>query len=248
MRQAMAFVVGFARRQAVRTVGFPGGFAVLDDALAFSRADNQVLVPGEVDPVALPGMVEGVLGHLPHRLVHVLDDAVGSACAGPLLEAGYTHTVFVVMRHVGPVPVGGGAEEVDAEVLRGPSERLWRGLLPGAGEEEVRQLAERRAVRRRGAGVVRFVAVRDEVGEPVAWADLYADPVAGTAQIEEVVTRADRRGRGHGDAVLAAAVRLAAAQGCGVRFLVAEAAGWPRGWYARRGFVPVGWTHCFERA
>lgn len=244
-----AFLVAFARRQAARTVDLPGGFAVLDDAFAHSRADNQVIVDGAVDPEALPGVVEEALGHLPHRLVQVLDDEVGSACAGPLVRAGYRHSAYLVMAHTGPAPVPAGraAEEVGLDALRVPLARRWRGLLPDADDEVVRQLVERRAARRRGAEVVRFVAARAEGGEPASWADLYVDRVSGTAQIEDLITSEAHLRCGYGDAVLAAAVRMAAEEGCGLRFLVAEEAGWPRHWYARRGFAVVGRSHGFER-
>ena len=47
------------------------------------------------------------------------------------------------------------------------------------------------------------------------------------------------RGRGHGDAVLARALALAAHAGCDLVVLEAAADGWPRHWYARRGFEAV---------
>jgi GNAT superfamily N-acetyltransferase len=55
------------------------------------------------------------------------------------------------------------------------------------------------------------------------------------------------RGRGHGDAVLARALELAAAAGCDLVVLEADAHDWPRHWYARRGFEPVGTTWSLNR-
>ncbi|MFF7139854.1 MULTISPECIES: GNAT family N-acetyltransferase [Streptomyces] len=247
LQRISSFVRAFARRQAARTVDLPGGFAVYDEALAHSRVNNQVVLDTAVDPEALPALVEEALGHLPYRLVSVLDDEVGRGCAEPLTRAGYVHSVYLVMLHSGPVPTGGRAEEVDLDALRTPLTRRWRSFLPEVDDEVLHQLVERRAARRRGADIVRFLGARTEEGEVASWADLYADPATGTAQIEDLVTAEAHLGRGYADAVLTTALRLAADAGCTTRFLTADAADWPRHWYERRGFSVVGRAHCFER-
>ncbi|OII66525.1 MULTISPECIES: GNAT family N-acetyltransferase [unclassified Streptomyces] len=247
LRRITAFLAAFARRAAERTTDLPGGFAVHNDTYAHSHADNQVVIDGPVDPEALPGLVDEALFPLPHRMVLVLDDALGAACAPPLARAGYTRATYLVMRHTGPVPAGAGAREVPLEVLRGPLARMWHADLPAVGDDVVRHLVERREARLRGAPVVRFLASRAPGGEAAAWADLYLDPAAGLAQIEDLVTAGPHRRRGHADAVLGAALRQAADAGCTTRFLTADAADWPRHWYARRGFTPLGRLHGFSR-
>ncbi|MBQ0983665.1 GNAT family N-acetyltransferase [Streptomyces sp. F63] len=242
-----AFLSAFARRQAARIVELPGGFAVYDDAFAHSRADNQVVIETAVDPEALPAVAEEALGHLPHRMISVLDDEAGTACAERLVRAGYTHSVHLVMLHTGPVPAGGPADEVDLDTLRAPLTRRWRGMLPDVGSEVIRHLVDRREARSRGAGVVRFIGARTDEGEVASWADLYVDAATGTAQIEDLVTSEAHLGRGYGNAVLTTALRLAVEEGCGTRFLIADAMDWPRRWYERRGFSPIGRSHCFER-
>ncbi|MGV9254890.1 GNAT family N-acetyltransferase [Streptomyces sp. NPDC003697] len=242
-----AFLSAFARRQAARTVGLPGGFAVYDDAFAHSRTNNQVVIDTSVDPEALPAIAERALGHLPHRLISVLDHDAGMACAEPLTRAGYTHSTLLVMLHGSPVPAGGPAGEVDLDAIRVPLARRWRGLLPDVGDEVVRHLVDRREARRRGADIVRFVGARTKEGEVASWADLYMAPATGVAQIEDLITSESHLGRGYGDAVLTTALRLAADEGCATRFLTADAADWPRHWYERRGFSVIGTSHCFER-
>ncbi|MEU4732714.1 GNAT family N-acetyltransferase [Streptomyces sp. NPDC023588] len=242
-----AFLAAFARRQAARTVDLPGGFAVYNDAFAHSRANNQVVIDTAVDPEALPAVTEEALGHLPHRLVSVLDDEVARACAEPMLRAGYTHSTYLVMLHEGPAPAGGAAEEVDLDALRIPLTRRWRGFLPDVGDEVLRHLVDRRETRRRGADAVHFIGARTESGEVASWADLYLDPVTGVAQIEDLITSQAHLGRGYADAVLSTALRWAADGACGTRFLTADATDWPRHWYARRGFRVIGHSHCFER-
>ncbi|MFF0481573.1 GNAT family N-acetyltransferase [Streptomyces sp. NPDC004435] len=248
LRRIHAFVSAFTRRQAARTVPFPGGFAALDDAYALSRGDNHVLVDGPTDPRTLPEVADRLLGHLPHRAVYVLDETTAAACAQPLAAAGYELSTVLLMRHTGPVPELGGAREVDLPALRGPLTESWRRFLPDEGDEVIRDLVERRTARRRGADDVRFLASHDEWGEVAAWGDLYLDAASGTAQIEDLVTAASHLRQGHAGVVLDTALRMAAEAGCTTVFLSALADDWPRHWYERRGFTPVGSVHCFERA
>lgn len=247
LRRIHAFLSAFTRRQAERVVPVPGGFAALDDTYALSYGNNHVLIDGPTDPEALPGHVDAALAPLAHRAVYVLDAATGDACAPPLTRAGYTLTRTVVMRHTGPPPERGGAREVELPALRGALTESQRRFLPDVPDEVIHTLVERRAARRRGAPDVRFLASHDEFGEPASWADLYLDPAVGVAQIEDLVTAAAHLGQGHAGVVLDTALRMGAEAGCTTTFLVALADDWPRHWYARRGFVPVGSVHCFER-
>jgi GNAT superfamily N-acetyltransferase len=88
----------------------------------------------------------------------------------------------------------------------------------------------------------RVLAVRDVVvregGRVVAAGQLRAD--GATAMVDSVLTDPEARGRGHGAAVLARTVTLAAEAGCDLVVLEARALDWPRHWYARRGFRVVG--------
>ncbi|RPF44629.1 hypothetical protein EDD96_1165 [Streptomyces sp. Ag109_G2-6] len=247
MDQIKSFLAGFARRRAARTVELPGGFAALDDEFALSYSNNHVVIDGTPDPGALPGLADEALGHLSHRLVMVLDDEVGEACAGPLVRAGYTRSTYLVMLHEGPVPPGGGAQEVALDALREPLARRWRGYLPDADEEVIRQLVDRRETNRRGAAAVRFIGARTPEGEVASWADLYVDAASGTAQIEDLITSELHLRSGYADAVLATALRGAADAHCATRFLTADADDWPRHWYERRGFSVIGRHHGFQR-
>ncbi|WP_405981915.1 GNAT family N-acetyltransferase [Streptomyces sp. NBC_00158] len=250
-----AFLAGFARRQAERTVELPCGFAVFDDRFAGSWSHNQVVVerPG-VDPAAVPDLVDRAMAERPFRIVSVLDDGFGLACAEHLLRAGYRHSSYLVMRHTGPAPAppagdgdGSTVGEVTLEEIREPVSAGWRASLPQADEEVVRMLVDRYATRRRGAERVCLLGSRARNGEVAAWTDLYLEPGLGIAQVEALMTAADHRRRGHADAVLTAALRRAADAGCGTRFLIADADDWPRHWYGRRGFTVVGRSHGFER-
>jgi GNAT superfamily N-acetyltransferase len=77
-----------------------------------------------------------------------------------------------------------------------------------------------------------------EDGRVVAAAQLRVD--GATAAVESVLTDVAVRGRGYADALLARILTLAAEAGCDLVVLEADAADWPRDWYARRGFRIVG--------
>ncbi|RKN06445.1 GNAT family N-acetyltransferase [Streptomyces radicis] len=242
-----AFLTGFARRQAPRVAEVPGGFAVRDDALRYSHHDNQLFIDAPVEPAALPGLADEALNGLAHRLITVLDDGLGQACVPALTGAGYTHEANLLMLHTGPVPRAGAAEPVELAAFAEPLSRRWRGFLPHADDEAVRQLVERRTARHRGAATVHFIGARTSEGEVASWADLYLEPALGIGQFEDFLTAERHLGKGYGTAVLTTALHLASAAGCATRFLVASEDDWPRHWYARRGFTAIGRTHTFER-
>ncbi|MGE7384342.1 GNAT family N-acetyltransferase [Streptomyces sp. NPDC004126] len=253
LRRATAFLSGFARRQAGRARELPGGFAVFDDRFADSWSHNQVVVErAGADPAALPDLVDEAMAGRPFRIVSVLDDGYGRACAGHLLRAGYRHHTYLVMLHTAPAP-GPPAEdghtvgEVGLEEIREPLAAEWRTSMPRAGEEVIRMLVDRHVTRSRGAEQVRLLGSRTPDGGVAAWTDLYLEPGTGIAQVEDLMTAEGHRRRGHADAVLAAALRRAADAGCGTRFLTADAEDWPRHWYVRRGFTVIGRCHGFER-
>lgn len=244
----MCFLSSFARRQAAGTTEFPGGFSVRDPAFARSWEHNQVVVDGATEPELLAERAEALLEGLRHRMVTVLSDAVGEACAPALEAAGYRRGTALVMVHRGPRPAperAPSAELVDLDALRPALVLAERAFWPNAEQEELAHLVERRAARINGAPEVGFLAARAEDGSVAAWADLYADPEAGVTQLEDLVTLENHRGRGHADTVLATALHRAA--DADLFFLLADADDWPKQWYARRGFVPVGRIHVFTR-
>jgi len=82
-------------------------------------------------------------------------------------------------------------------------------------------------------------------GEIVAMADLYLD--GSVAQIEDVMTFAAHRGRGHASAVVTAGVELARSRGAELVFLVTSEADGPVPLYTRIGFEPIGVEHIAVR-
>ena len=81
-----------------------------------------------------------------------------------------------------------------------------------------------------------FTVVAD--GEVLSYTDLYQD---GTdAQVEDVGTLPEHRGRGYATAVVLAAIAAAREGGAEFVFLVADKEDWPKELYRRLGFDTVG--------
>jgi GNAT superfamily N-acetyltransferase len=240
------FRVSFARCQAAVVREVPGGVVVLDPEYAASHEHNQLIIDRATAPAELPALADKALGHLPYRRITILDDATGTSCAPVLAGADYNHDTELVMTHSGAALAPGSfAESVTVPELRPALIRQLCAWMPQAADDVIYQLAERRTARLRGAGRVSFLAVRDENGTIASWADLYLDPARRIAQIEDVMTAEGSTRRGYADTVIATALRQA--EGYGLVFLLADADDWPRTWYARRGFTPIGRSHVFTR-
>ncbi|MGW2372819.1 GNAT family N-acetyltransferase [Kitasatospora sp. NPDC001683] len=252
LERVSAFRAAFARRHAAEIVElpeFPGLFAVRNAQYVLSHEHNQLIVTGPgTDPAALPGLAARWLGQRRQYAITVLDEEWGERATPVLAEAGYERsTVLVMVRDTAgcalPEPAALPTEfaAMREAVLRQESE--WY-----EGEELIRQLTDRRPTRLRGAERVHFLAARTADGEVAAWVDLYLEPAAGLAQVEDLVTAARHRGAGHGDTLLGSGLALAAAAGIPRLFLLADADSWPREWYARRGFTEIGRSHSFHSA
>jgi ribosomal protein S18 acetylase RimI-like enzyme len=83
----------------------------------------------------------------------------------------------------------------------------------------------------------RFFAVSTD-GAIASYGDLYID--GDIAQVEDVATMPEQRGRGYASAVVLRAVEEARAAGAELIFLVADAEDWPKDLYRRLGFDEIG--------
>ena len=247
LERVNAFRAAFARRQAAEIVELPGAFAVRDPDFSLSYEHNQLIVAAtDTDPAALPGLAARGLGPHTHHQIMVLDEALGERATPVLAAVGYERAVELTLarRTYGCELPEPAAHPVELADLRAAVFRQQLEWYPD--ENLAGQLTERRAARLRGAGEVLFLATRTPQGEIAAWVDLYLDREAGLAQLEDLVTAAPHRGRGHGDALLATGLALAGAAGIPQLFLIADATDWPRTWYARRGFAELGRNHSFS--
>lgn len=184
---------------------------------------------------------------LAHRKVTVDDETLGVRLAAGFAALGWTIQPLAAMVHRrAPDRSSAGehvAREVDAESVRAFQARFLRSVASARQEGTVRQLLDEGA-RTAGATRMRHLGILD--GEDVVSAcRLYAD--GRTAQIEDVGTLAEHRGRGLARATVLAAVDLARAESHDLVFLLTHEGDWPRHLYRCLGFDPVGRFYDFVR-
>ncbi|HEX2044196.1 MAG TPA: GNAT family N-acetyltransferase [Gaiellaceae bacterium] len=247
LARALAFEEAMRERCAERVVPFRYGRALFNDTFA-SVWDLNVLRVDEPESATAEALaVEAERLHAAagqrHRRVAVPDEEAGARLEAGFRTLGWEADRFVLMAWRGGGERGGDTtivEEVEAAAQRPLRERT-AALEPWADSDEtVRMVLDAgRLVSRAGRG--RHFAVKDG-GEVVSVADLYSD--GRTAQVEDVVTSPEHRGRGYASAVVLTAVAEATRTGHDLVFLVADDADWPKELYARLGFAPLGrkWT------
>lgn len=246
--RAVAFGHAFARRQAVRTVDVPGGFAVLDDEFGQVHDLNRIIGTGPVTAGELIAAADAVFGAagLAYRQLTV-DGPTGTELVAGLTAAGYRASRELLMAYRGgPLPDGVPVSVVEPAALLDPAERAWRAEAPGLADGTYRQLARQRL--RRPAELTRRLAVLGADGAPRAWCELYLSPDDRVAQVEDLLTLPAYRGHGYGSALVAAGVAQARTAGCDLTFLRVEADDGPVPLYRRLGFEPLGEAQQFHRA
>jgi ribosomal protein S18 acetylase RimI-like enzyme len=215
------------------------------------RYDSSFLVvervPGDVGADAIAAETDRILdGHgLEHREVLVVDDATGRRFAPRFGELGWSadRLVTMVRARTADPRQPTDVRQVGYVEARPLIDEVLRREPYGDDAETVRQLSEFRLVLEREAGARFFVADAD--GRPASVCERYA--IDGVAQIEDVATLEEFRGRGLASAVVLAAAADAAERGCDVVFLVADEEDWPKELYRRLGFDPIAWSWSFLR-
>jgi ribosomal protein S18 acetylase RimI-like enzyme len=249
--RALAFEEVLSARSSERIVPFRSGRAYFNDSyprvwdLNFLRVDGGKAVdPGEL--AAEAELLHTDAGHT-HRRVEVPDENVGAR-----LEAFFRRLGWRIERDAIMVYRGAGersadtsiVEEVAPEDLVALREEISRAEAWATDEDVLREVLA--ANRIWGAiANARYFAVRAE-GAAVSAADLYSD--GRVAQVEDVVTLPDYRGRGFASAVVLRAVEEALSAGSDLVFLVAADDEWPKELYGRLGFEVVGRTWSFLRS
>ena len=205
----------------------PLGVAVRDSRLPLRQDSNYLLV----ERPATAEEIVAELDRLDMPIATVPDESL-------LLDESGAEVPHrgVVMLHRGPVPATArNAVEVRREAL----EPLRRGRIlnqPWGSPDIAVQLLGARAILEERVTVRYFASLED--GQVAAGTDLYLGPP--DAQIEDVSTEPELLNRGHGTAVVVTAIAAAREAGADFVFLVADAEDWPKEWYARLGFEPIG--------
>jgi GNAT superfamily N-acetyltransferase len=164
--------------------------------------------------------------------------------AGPDLEAAFRAAGWNVERDLIMVLAGAPDRTANTSVVVDAEEdELTDVMTRWHSEDGVRsadELAQLVAYSRREATVHqdRPLGVRSGDGRLIAITKLRGD--GSTAQIEDVYTVPEARGRGHARALITRAVELARDGGHKLIFITADDQDWPKLLYERLGFRPVG--------
>jgi ribosomal protein S18 acetylase RimI-like enzyme len=250
LERAVAFEHDVMRRTSTHVEPFAWGTAYLNEDLPHRYSSNLLWVdlgaspPGAEDLVAEADRVLGGRG-LSHRKVNV-DGEAGRALAPRFLELGWTvHRLLLMTLDAAPDRGPSIAvERVGFEIARPLAEAVARRAEITRDESVLRELVGFKGVAERELGASFFVSRVD--GELGGVCELYVGD--GVAQIEDVNTLEEHRGRGIGRAVVLAAAAAARAEGADLVFLIADDEDWPKRLYARLGFEAAGPAWEFVRA
>jgi ribosomal protein S18 acetylase RimI-like enzyme len=218
---------------------FEHGTALYNDALRRVYDANFVRFERGFDELtadAVETIADTLQGSLRHRKLVIPDEAAGARVAEDLGGRGWRYYTLLTMAYRGPPdrdPVR-DAEQVDPRAVRGAREQA---LTDGRRDAEARRQIVEFTERMAAVAPTRLFAAWGD-GEVGSFCALFQE--GGAAQIDEVTTVERFRRRGLGRAVVEAALMASLADRDELTFLVADEGDWPRQWYARLGFEPIG--------
>lgn len=237
-------------RMSTNVVPFAWGTGYFTPEVAHSWDHNNVIVdrlPPDVTAAGLASEVDRIMERqgCRHRQVRV-DERTGARLLAGFEALGWTvdHNLYMAHRRRADRRTPEGiAAEIDWPTLKPSTEIDVRRSPHATSEEVIRHLVDRKEVTALGTHLRHFGALVD--GVVASYCDLFSDGT--TAQVEEVTTLAEYRGRGLSRAVVGSAVDEARATGHDLVFLVADDLDWPKEFYARLGFDPIGKSFWFIR-
>lgn len=209
---------------------------------------NQVWIGEPVGFDQAVGLADRHLADLPFRYLTIEQQAGGAHLEAQFVAAGWKVDCELTMVLGGPpehpVDTGSVIEAGQDDVLKLMAR--WRQEEDDreSGPDAERQLAE---LWRREWEVVgaRLFGVRGRAGELAAITALYSD--GSIAQVEDVYTVPEERGRGFARMLVTHVRELAVSEGHDLTFIVADDRDWPQQLYMRLGFEPVGRVWGFRR-
>lgn len=229
----------------------PQGTVLRTPSLAHYWSGNTLRLEGPHPNLTLADAVALAAAHVPHvgyRHLGVEDEATGERLAAAArAEGGWRVDRELLMRLDRPAEREPGEAPVREATVEEVVELLdaWnREEFPEQSEEAHRTLrdAGERAYR---AGPWQHFVATDDAGRPAAMCSLLVQD--GVAQVEDVFTLPDARGKGLGGAVTAHVVERARAGGHDLAFIVADAADWPQRLYGKLGFDRLGERYALHR-
>ncbi|HLB62453.1 MAG TPA: GNAT family N-acetyltransferase [Actinomycetota bacterium] len=243
LSRAVVFERSVLERTATRAEAFAWGTAYFNDRFPLSYYNNSLWVDrAGATAEALVLEADRLLGGagLAHRELFVPEEEIGDALTPRFKELGWEahrHLYMAHRRAPDREAEAGLVEEVAWDEIRPAVEAQVRADPHMAtSEEAIRQLVDRKDGLRPATRARHFVArVAGRIG---SFCDLYVD--GRTAQIEDVFTFEDFRGRGLASSVVLRALAIARAEGHDLVFLVADPDDWPKELYRKLGFDQIG--------
>ncbi len=247
-RRARTFERLLQAAAATRVVSLPFGWAVLTEDLPRVYDANQLIVNAPVTAATLLAATDDLLGGsgLAHRKIVMEETQPAADLTAALVGAGYEVDVMVTMAWRRPFDRSVPADDVDQLTFDRYAPFQTEASLeqPWCSDRQLANMLVELTRRVAAASDASFLVAR--VGPvPAAGAHLYRGD--GVAQIEEVVTLLRHRGRGLARRVVQAAIQLALERDPHLVFLTAAEDDWPKDFYRRVGFDPVGRTFTFTR-
>jgi ribosomal protein S18 acetylase RimI-like enzyme len=218
-----------------RSVASSVGTAVYHDGLPRRLDSNFLRVERQADAETIRAEAE----RLARRMIFVPDPELGERLVPFFREHDWrVNRVVVMAQRRRPEREGdlGLAREVREEDLQGARTRLNAGQPWGKPEVLEQLFAGKHWIAEHVE--TRFFAVVVN-GEVASYTDLYHE--GPDAQVEDVGTLPEHRGRGYATAVVLAAIDAARNEGAEFVFLVADKEDWPKELYRRLGFDELGY-------
>jgi GNAT superfamily N-acetyltransferase len=245
LERALAFMRRGMAATADTFESIDAGIVVSTPSLPAVWAVNQLRATEPLSFEELVDLAEEQMARLDYRQVAVEDQRAGPDLEQAFGAAGWKVERDVVMvlsepadRPADTSVVDGAGEDEVVEIMR----RWYAGDEPNPAE--IDQLAEYGRRESRALGD-RLLGVRSGDGRLVAITKLRSH--GRTAQVEDVYTVPEARGRGFARALISRAVQLARDGEQDMTFIVADDNDWPKLLYERLGFRPVGHLWQFHR-
>jgi ribosomal protein S18 acetylase RimI-like enzyme len=201
----------------------------------------RVELPGDATAEEIAAEAERVQAGLGHRRVILPVGRTDLVEGFRRLGWEPDHFLFMVYRGGGEPADTARTEDVAPERLRRLREAIIREWQEDADAMTVSEIIAAEMLQMKAVGARIFGIVEGD--EVVSSAQLYSD--GRTAQVEEVATLPDYRGRGYASALVTRAIEEAVAGKHEFIFLVADGDGWPKKLYNRLGFEEVGSRFAF---
>jgi GNAT superfamily N-acetyltransferase len=242
LERALAFLRGIDERASTQVVPFDFGTGYLHPQLPDAWSRNFVWVDRTVPDDRMQELLDEAerihrSAGLWHRRLVFSDEPTGLRAADLLKPAGWQAPHTRVLVHRGDVRSAADdthVQEVAPESLAPATLEFARAHPEVKDEQTAEQLATAYGVVGRATNERCFALVVD--GSVASHCRLYSD--GATAQVEDVATLSQHRRRGYGAAVVRRAIEAAADHD--MTFVLALEDDWPRNWYERLGFRPLG--------